>query len=55
LPQDCELRPRGPRPQGPPILIGPSSTGKRMLRLAARDADIWNRDFDAVNPGFAPY
>jgi alkanesulfonate monooxygenase SsuD/methylene tetrahydromethanopterin reductase-like flavin-dependent oxidoreductase (luciferase family) len=55
LPQDCELRPRGPRPQGPPILIGPSSTGKRMLRLAARDADIWNRYFDAVNPGFAPY
>jgi alkanesulfonate monooxygenase SsuD/methylene tetrahydromethanopterin reductase-like flavin-dependent oxidoreductase (luciferase family) len=55
LPQDCELRPRGPRPQGPPILVGSSSTGKRMLHLAARHADIWNRDFDAVNPGFAPY
>jgi alkanesulfonate monooxygenase SsuD/methylene tetrahydromethanopterin reductase-like flavin-dependent oxidoreductase (luciferase family) len=53
--RDCELRPRGPRPQGPPILIGPSSTGQRMLRLAARHADIWNRDFDAVNPGFEPY
>ena len=26
-----------------------------MLRLAARHADIWNRDFDGVNPGFAPY
>ena len=53
--QDCELRPRGPRSQGPPILVGSSSTGKRMLRLAARHADIWNRDFDAVNPGFSPY
>jgi alkanesulfonate monooxygenase SsuD/methylene tetrahydromethanopterin reductase-like flavin-dependent oxidoreductase (luciferase family) len=53
--RDCELRPRGPRPQGLPILVGSSSTGKRMLRLAARHADIWNRDFDAVNPGVAPY
>ena len=26
-----------------------------MLRLAARHADIWNRDFDAVNPDFTPY
>ena len=26
-----------------------------MLRLAARHADIWNCDFDAVNPGFRPY
>jgi alkanesulfonate monooxygenase SsuD/methylene tetrahydromethanopterin reductase-like flavin-dependent oxidoreductase (luciferase family) len=49
------LRPRGPHPQGPPILVGSSSTGKRILRLAARHADIWNRDFDAVNPGFTPY
>lgn len=53
--RDCELRPRGPRPQGPPILVGSSSTGQRMLRLAARHADIWNRDFDAVNPGLEPY
>src|SRR5438046_2801072 len=27
-PRDCELRPRGPRPQGPPIMIG--STSPRM-------------------------
>jgi probable F420-dependent oxidoreductase len=40
--RDCELRPRGPRPQGPPILIGGS--GPRMLRLAARYADAWNAD-----------
>jgi alkanesulfonate monooxygenase SsuD/methylene tetrahydromethanopterin reductase-like flavin-dependent oxidoreductase (luciferase family) len=53
--RECELRPRGPRPQGPPILVGSSSTGVRMLRLAAQHADIWNRDFDAVNPGLEPY
>jgi alkanesulfonate monooxygenase SsuD/methylene tetrahydromethanopterin reductase-like flavin-dependent oxidoreductase (luciferase family) len=38
--RDCELRPRGPRPQGPPILIG--TTGPRMLTLTARHADLWN-------------
>jgi probable F420-dependent oxidoreductase len=38
--RDCELRPRGPRTAGPPILIGSSSP--RMLRLAARYADQWN-------------
>jgi alkanesulfonate monooxygenase SsuD/methylene tetrahydromethanopterin reductase-like flavin-dependent oxidoreductase (luciferase family) len=53
--RDCELRPRGPRPGGPPILIGSSSKGERMLRLVARYADIWNRDFDAVTPGYEPY
>ena len=38
--QDCELRPRGPRPQGPPIMIG--STAPRMLGLLAIYGDIWN-------------
>jgi probable F420-dependent oxidoreductase len=38
--RDCELRPRGPRPAGPPIMIG--TTGDRMLRLAAVHADLWN-------------
>jgi alkanesulfonate monooxygenase SsuD/methylene tetrahydromethanopterin reductase-like flavin-dependent oxidoreductase (luciferase family) len=36
----CELRPRGPRPTGPPILVG--AKGPRMLRLAATYADHWN-------------
>lgn len=53
--RDCELRPRGPSPSGPPILIGSSSKGERMLRLVAKYADIWNRDFDATNPGYEPY
>ena len=38
--RDCELRPRGPRLGGPPIMVG--STGERMLRLVARHADLWN-------------
>lgn len=35
-----EIAPVGPRPQGPPILIGGS--GPRMLRLTAQFADMWN-------------
>ena len=38
--RDCELRPRGPRPGGPSILVGAKSP--RMLRLAATYADLWN-------------
>lgn len=40
--RDCELRPRGPRPEGPPIVIGSSSP--RMMGLMARYADAWNAD-----------
>jgi alkanesulfonate monooxygenase SsuD/methylene tetrahydromethanopterin reductase-like flavin-dependent oxidoreductase (luciferase family) len=40
--RQCELRPRGPRPQGPPILIGALGKGPRMMRLVAEYADIWN-------------
>jgi alkanesulfonate monooxygenase SsuD/methylene tetrahydromethanopterin reductase-like flavin-dependent oxidoreductase (luciferase family) len=41
--RDCELRPRGPRPGGPPILIaGATPAGPRMLRLGAERADLWN-------------
>jgi len=38
----CELRPRGPRPGGPPIMFG--AKGPRMLRLAATYADLWNAE-----------
>ena len=47
--QDCELRPRGPRPGGPPILIG--AKGPRMLRLAATYADLWNAEGPVHLPG----
>jgi alkanesulfonate monooxygenase SsuD/methylene tetrahydromethanopterin reductase-like flavin-dependent oxidoreductase (luciferase family) len=42
--RDMELRPRGPRPAGPPILIGTSapSSGKRARALTARYADQHN-------------
>lgn len=43
---DAELRPRGPRPGGPPIWIGAKQP--RMLRLLAKYADayntVWHRD-----------
>lgn len=37
---NCELRPRGPRAGGPPILV--ASLKPRMLRLTAQHADAWN-------------
>jgi alkanesulfonate monooxygenase SsuD/methylene tetrahydromethanopterin reductase-like flavin-dependent oxidoreductase (luciferase family) len=37
---DCVSLPRGPRPNGPPILVGASRP--RMLRLTAELADAWN-------------
>lgn len=45
--RDCELRPRGPRPSGPPIMIG--ATGKRMLELTAKHADQWNVWFSPID------
>jgi alkanesulfonate monooxygenase SsuD/methylene tetrahydromethanopterin reductase-like flavin-dependent oxidoreductase (luciferase family) len=44
---DAVLRPRGPRPEGPPILIG--TAGERMLGLTAQYADIWNTWFSQTN------
>ena len=41
--RDCEITPRGPRPEGPPILVG--AQRPRMLRLAATYADIYDADF----------
>ena len=38
--RDCELLPRGPRPGGPPLMIG--SKGPRMLRATMPFADSWN-------------
>jgi alkanesulfonate monooxygenase SsuD/methylene tetrahydromethanopterin reductase-like flavin-dependent oxidoreductase (luciferase family) len=41
--RDCVLAPRGPRPGGPPILIG--AQRPRMLALAARYADRYDADY----------
>ena len=41
--RDCELLPRGPRPAGPPLMIG--SNGPRMLRATLPYVDSWNSWF----------
>lgn len=48
--RDCEITPRGPRPDGPPILIG--CHGPRMLRIAARYADQWNVGYFGPPEGY---
>ncbi len=52
--RDAELLPRGPRPDGPPLMIG--SRGPRMLRIALPHVDSWNVWFaDTGNsPGGVP-
>jgi alkanesulfonate monooxygenase SsuD/methylene tetrahydromethanopterin reductase-like flavin-dependent oxidoreductase (luciferase family) len=46
--RDCELLPRGPRPGGPPLMIG--SNGPRMLRATVAHVQSWNSWFtDTVN------
>ena len=37
---ECEMRPRGPRAGGLPVLV--AAKGPRMLRLTAEHADSWN-------------
>jgi probable F420-dependent oxidoreductase len=41
--RNCEIVPRGPRPAGPPLLVG--SEGPRMLKLTAQYADLWNTGY----------
>ena len=44
--RDSEDAPRGPRPHGPPVLVG--GEGPRMFKLAARYADLWNTGYMGV-------
>jgi alkanesulfonate monooxygenase SsuD/methylene tetrahydromethanopterin reductase-like flavin-dependent oxidoreductase (luciferase family) len=41
---NCEILPRGPRPEGPPLMVG-SEGGPRMLKLTAQYADLWNTGY----------
>ena len=53
--RDCEILPRGPRPGGPPLMIG--SNGPRMLRIAAPHVQVWNSWFADIGnraDGIAP-
>ena len=38
--RDCELLPRGPRPEGPPLMVG--SDGERMLAITLPHVQAWN-------------
>jgi alkanesulfonate monooxygenase SsuD/methylene tetrahydromethanopterin reductase-like flavin-dependent oxidoreductase (luciferase family) len=40
--RECELRPRGPRSAGPPILMASLQNAPRMTRLTAQYADMWH-------------
>lgn len=42
----CEIRPRSPRPGGPPLMIGASMP--RMLRLTAQYADLYNVGYMSI-------
>lgn len=41
--RNCDDVPRGPRPEGPPLMVG--SEGTRMLQLTAKYADLWNTGY----------
>lgn len=41
--RDCDDVPRGPRGEGPPLMVG--GEGPRMLRLAAQYGDLWNTGY----------
>jgi alkanesulfonate monooxygenase SsuD/methylene tetrahydromethanopterin reductase-like flavin-dependent oxidoreductase (luciferase family) len=53
--EDCELLPRGPRPEGPPLMVG--SEGERMLSITLPHVDSWNawfRWFGNTVEGYRP-
>jgi len=53
--RECELRPRGPRPTGPPILIAAlQANAPRILRLTAEYADMWHGRLGHVGQSAAP-
>ena len=41
---NCEILPRGPRSEGPVLMVG-SEGGPRMLKLSAQYADLWNTGY----------
>jgi alkanesulfonate monooxygenase SsuD/methylene tetrahydromethanopterin reductase-like flavin-dependent oxidoreductase (luciferase family) len=49
--RNCEIVPRGPRPAGPPLLVG--GIGPRLLTLSAQYADLWNTGYMGTPETFA--
>ncbi len=43
--RNCDNVPRGPRLEGPPLMVGCEATSPRMLRLTAQYADLWNTGY----------
>jgi probable F420-dependent oxidoreductase len=43
--RNCDVVPRGPRPEGPPLMVGCEQKSPRMLKLTARYADLWNTGY----------
>lgn len=43
--RDCDNVPRGPRSEGPPLMVGCESGSPRMLKLTAQYADLWNTGY----------
>jgi probable F420-dependent oxidoreductase len=41
--RNCDIVPRGPRLEGPPLMVG--GEGPRMLKLTAQYADLWNTGY----------
>jgi probable F420-dependent oxidoreductase len=41
--RNCDDLPRGPRSEGPPLMVG--AEGPRMIKLTARYADLWNTGY----------
>ena len=43
--RNCDNLPRGPRLEGPPLMVGCERGSKRMLKLTAKYADLWNTGY----------
>lgn len=43
--EDCEIHPKGPRPEGPPLMVG--SVGPRMLSITFPHVSYWNAWFES--------
>ena len=52
---EAQNLPRGPRPHGPPVMIGMLHGGPRMQRLVTTYADIWNCWLASVDSHPAAY
>ena len=43
--RNCDIVPRGPRSEGPPLMVGCERGSPRMLKLTAQYADLWNTGY----------